>query len=162
MNTEFKYSSRRKRMIKKAKNLNYQETNIENFYPVLEDLLLKKYETKPVHSLKELITLTEKHTDNIKCFCSTDNENNILAGVICFVTKNVIHLQYLATSDEGRSLGALDGLTDYLINKYQNDFLYFDFGTSMNRDGSINLGLLKQKSEFGSFPTSYDLYTLIL
>ena len=84
------------------------------------------------------------------------------AGVICFITKSVVHLQYIATSDEGRSQGALDGLTDHLIQKYKDDYLYFDFGTSMNRDGSINLGLLKQKSEFGSSPTSYDLYTLIL
>ena len=160
LDNEIKLSSRRKRMIKKSKDLIFQEVEERILYPTLEKLLKEKYNVAPIHSLDELEYLKENHPNNISSFIAKDEFGNVLAGVICFNHENTVHAQYISSTDEGRSIGALDGLFNYLFDIFKNNYKVFDFGTSMNRDGSINFGLLKQKSEFGCKVTPYNYYKL--
>ena len=65
--------------------------------------------------LSEIKKLQSKFPNNIRCFVAK-KENNIHAGVLIFETSTVAHTQYLATSDLGRNLGALDVIIFKLIN----------------------------------------------
>ena len=160
LNNDINLSSRRKRMIKKSKDLVFEEIEERFLYPTLERLLKEKYDVAPIHTLSELEYLKSKHPDNISSFVAKDRDGKVLAGVICFNHEQTVHTQYISSTDEGRSNGALDGLFNYLFNLYKNEYKIFDFGTSMNRDNSINFGLLKQKSEFGCSVTPYNYFKI--
>ncbi len=162
LDQDIKLSSRRKRMIKKSKDLVFEEVEEHILYPTIAKLLKEKYDVTPIHSLSELEYLKENHQKNISSFVAKDENDNILAGVICFNHENTVHTQYISSTDEGRSTGALDGLFNYLFNIFKDNYKVFDFGTSMNRDDSINFGLLKQKSEFGCKVTPYNYYKINL
>ena len=57
-------------------------------------------------------------------------DDKILAGVVVFVYENLVHTQYMASSDKGREIGALDLVISTLLDKYRENKLYFDFGIS--------------------------------
>ena len=82
-----------------------------------------------------------------------------MAGTTLFITPNVIHAQYISASEEGRKNGALDFLFDFLINKYKNSKLYFDFGIVNENSGKdINKGLLDWKEGFGARAYAHRFY----
>ena len=87
----------------------------------------------------------------------------MVAGCVVYETENVAHIQYIASSDEGRAVGALDGLFHYLINDVYRDVRFFDFGISTENGGSVlNNGLLSQKEGFGARGVVYDVYEIDL
>ena len=74
-----------------------------------------------------------------------------------------MHAQYIATSDDGRSVGALDGLFSYLITEVFAEKAYFDFGVSTEQGGRyLNEGLAFQKEGFGARAVVYDTYEIKL
>ena len=85
---------------------------------------------------------------------------NLLGGALIFETPQVIHTQYISASPEGKSLGSLDLLFDYLINKvYADRQGYFDFGKSTEANGQkLNAPLIFQKEGFGGRGVCYDSY----
>lgn len=163
MRDRIRFSERRRRNIQKAvkMNLTFRQTNdFKSFYAILSELLETKYKTKPVHSLSELEYLREHFPDNIKLFASY-NDTRMLAGVIIYETPLVAHTQYITSTLEGKSCGALDFCFNKLINEVYNDKEYFDFGTSNENRGMIlNEGLIEQKQEFGARGVAYDEYTI--
>ena len=87
----------------------------------------------------------------------------MLAGVVIFDTPNVVHAQYIANSEKGREIGALDLVIDFLINTYSENKLYFDFGISTENEGLfLNDGLIAQKEMFGGRAIVYDFYEINL
>ena len=78
-----------------------------------------------------------------------------------FDTGQVIHTQYIASTDEGKAEGALDLLFDKLINNnVYPSALYFDFGKSTENGGHyLNNNLIFQKEGFGGRGVCYDTYT---
>ena len=85
----------------------------------------------------------------------------MLAGVLIFDTLLTVHSQYIANSDKGRDIGALDLVFDYLINEYSTGKKYFDFGISNEEEGRVlNFGLVSQKQEFGGRGIIHDFYEL--
>ena len=73
------------------------------------------------------------------------------------------HAQYIANSELGRSLGALDLLFQELIEVYSVDHLFFDFGISTERKGNhLNLGLINQKQGFGGRGIVHDFYEILI
>lgn len=79
--------------------------------------------------------------------------------MIVFENRDVAHTQYLANSDKGRELGALDSVIDYLLKVKYADFQYFDFGTSNENQGRfLNKGLIGQKEGFGARAIVHDFY----
>lgn len=104
--------------------------------------------------------LAEKFPDNIKLYVG-EKGGNILAGAVIFENKHIVHVQYMANSDEGRETGALDAVIDNLITNIYKDRMYLDFGMS-NEDGGwfLNEGLIGQKEGFGGRSITYDFYCI--
>ncbi|WP_378183304.1 GNAT family N-acetyltransferase [Aquimarina sp. SS2-1] len=146
----------------KRKNIGFVIEEIDDFSDfwnqVLTPRLEEKHHTKPVHSLKEIHLLKKKFPQNIKQFViSLDNE--VLAGITIFKTKEVVKSQYGAVTNDGQVYRALDFLFITLIKRYKEEgYKFFDMGTVTQS----NFGLLKQKEELGCEIYTQDFYRLKL
>lgn len=155
----------RRKLTAKTKNslCIVEDGDLGTFWNILQDRLQKKYDTVPVHSIEEITLLKERFPENIKLFCVTDKENNTLGGVVLFITENVVHMQYSATTEEGRRLSALDYLYEELINSRFDGKEYFDFGISVEDGGRyLNTGLIAYKERMGGRAVVYDTYIIDL
>ncbi|TSA41535.1 MAG: GNAT family N-acetyltransferase [Verrucomicrobiales bacterium] len=147
------FQERRRRSIKKAQKANLrvmQETTFQPFWEgVLVPRLEGRYGVKPVHSLAEISLLASRFPENIKQFSVYSGET-ILAGCTIYETATVAHAQYIAVTDDGQALGALDFLFGWLIDEGCKMKRYFDFGICNEQEGrAVNLGLLDWKEGFG-------------
>jgi hypothetical protein len=158
-------SSRRARGIKKAAKYGLAigpSEDIEGFWNLLAHVLQTRHDVAPIHTLAELTLLRDRLPQNIHLFTAAHN-GQIVAGVLIFETAIVAHAQYIAASEAGRDLGALDGLFDFLIRHYARSKRVFDFGISTEDCGRIlNEGLITQKEEFGGGGVMRDVYELDL
>ena len=147
------FQKRRIRAIKKANKYALKlkcSDNLEEYWLLLSSVLFSRHGVRPVHTLSEIKLLMEFFPKNIKCFTAM-NKGICVAGVIMFETDTVSHTQYIATSEDGKRIGALDWLFNELIEKYRGKKKYFSFGTSSENYGkSLNYGLLQQKEGFGA------------
>lgn len=159
------YQKRRKRSVKKGiKNgLIFEKTSdLVSYWEILENVLEKQHNTKPVHSLEEIIHLSNTFPNNIKLYIAK-KEGEVLGGTLIFENKHIAHTQYLANSDKGRELGALDFVIDKLLNETYIKKKYFDFGMSNEKAGQfLNIGLINQKEGFGARAVVHDFYELII
>ena len=157
------FNERRRRNIKKAikNNLIFKQTDdFETYINLLSEVLKSQHDTKPVHIAEEIKILAKKFPENIKLYASF-LENKMLAGVVIFETPIVAHAQYIANSEDGKIIGALDFVFDKLINDIYKEKKYFDFGISTENDGLyLNAGLVGQKQEFGGRSIIYDFYEM--
>ncbi len=163
LSSEFKYSKLRRRVINRAKRESLEivkSDNYREFWRVLREILRVKYRVSPVHSLEEIEYLASRFRDNIKLYI-VKRDYRILAGTIIYENRDIVHTQYLANSIEGKEIGALDLLIDYLITNIYRDKRYFDFGISTENGGRyLNSGLISQKEGFGARGVVHDFYEL--
>jgi hypothetical protein len=159
------YTKGRKWTVNKAKkeNLKVEKSlDFKNFWVVLEDVLRFRHNASPVHTIDEIERLATLFPENIKLYIIKIDEE-IIAGTIIFENANIVHTQYMANSDYGKKIGALDLLIDYLIKDVYKNKIYFDFGISTEEDGKIlNKGLIEQKEGFGARAVVHDCYELNL
>ena len=153
----------RRRGIKKAQanGILYEEsTDMAAFWKILEEVLAEKHHKTPVHTLTEIEKLRTSFPDEIRLFVAR-KDGILVAGTLIYETDKVAHAQYIASSAEGRAMGALDGLFDYLISQVYAAKSYFDFGISTEQGGRyLNEGLIFQKEGFGARTVVYDAYEL--
>jgi hypothetical protein len=123
--------------------------------------LLSKYNAKPVHSLDEITYLKSKFPKLIRQF-NVYFENKIVGGVTVFVTKNVIHPQYISGNKAFNTLyGGLDYLYNHLITNVFKDEKYFDFGISNENSGrNLNESLHYWKESFGARTIVQNFYEI--
>ena len=155
---------RRRKVAKAAKNgVRYSYSDdYAGYWAILSDVLGLRHDCAPVHSLDEIQLLRSRFPDNIKLYAAF-NLDVMLAGCVVYEMTNVAHIQYIATSDKGRAVGALDGLFDYLFNNVYRDVRFVDFGISTENGGSVlNEGLLFQKEGLGGRGVVYDVYEIDL
>ncbi|MGE4170322.1 MAG: GNAT family N-acetyltransferase [Candidatus Margulisiibacteriota bacterium] len=156
------YQERRRRGIKKATQNHIhilEETPFDSFWRILSDAL-ERHDTKPVHTLQEITLLHSRFPQNIRLVCAKKEEETV-AGVVVFETNTVAHAQYIASSPQGRELGALDAIFDHLITTCTKN--HFDFGISTTEQGKmLNQGLVEQKEGFGGRAIVHDFYQLDL
>jgi len=155
----------RKSEISKAKRFGITLRQDFDFKPFWNEVLIprlrSKHDANPVHSLEEITLLAGRFPDKIKLF-SAYLGDNILAGTVIYEKKHVAHAQYIAVSENGSSMGALDYLFNWLINEVYRDKKYFDFGICNENEGkSLNHGLLNWKQGFGARTNSHDFYEII-
>lgn len=152
------FSSSRRRDYKYSlkSNLTFKKINtneeIEKFYNILCNNL-KKFNTKPVHTLNELFDLKENRLKGIIEFYGTFLNNNLIAGSMVFKFDNkVFHTQYLAADQNHLDLYPMNYLNTNLINTAKEEkFKYFSFGISTEEHGRIlNYNLAKFKEGFGA------------
>lgn len=140
-----------------------EENDFTTFWKILGERLQSKYNTAPVHSIGEITLLKERFPENIRLYCVADNNGNTLGGVVLFITGNVVHMQYSATTEEGRRISALDYLYEYLIHTRFTGKEYFDFGISVEEGGHyLNTGLIAYKERLGGRAVVYDTYIVDL
>jgi hypothetical protein len=160
-----KFFERRLRAIKKAQKNNLKVVrsyDFKRYMQIVEDVLKERHGVKPVHTSHEIELLAKRFPDNIKLFSCFKNET-MLAGVIIYESKTVAHAQYIANSNEGRDLGALDLVFNHLVNDFCKASRYFDFGISNEKSGeSLNLGLIDYKESFGASAVMHDIYSFEL
>lgn len=165
LSEKIKYSSLRKRGKNKAsRNVLTVEASdsFEKFWEILSTNLQVRYNKFPVHTLSEIVYLKGKFPNQIHLYVVRDQGENVLAGCVLFESPNVIHVQYNAATEEGKSKGAVDILIDYVINNFP-DKKYFDYGISTEDNGwYLNENLIYQKEGFGARAVVYDTYTINL
>jgi hypothetical protein len=159
------WQERRIRALRKAhkNNLSVRFCNeLAVYWALLEAVLQKNFSAQPAHKLDEICLLRDRFPDCIK-LCACFNATDMLAGVLIFESQQVARAQYIASSEVGRSLGALDLIFSFLLNEAYKDKLYFDFGTSDEHDGRfLNRGLIEQKEGFGARAVAHDQYRIDL
>ena len=165
MENKKKYSKGRKSSIKQAiKNgLDVRQSfDFKSFMEIEKSLLNKKFGVDPVHTGKEMTMLAKLFPNNIKLFMAFKKDKP-LGGVIIYENKQTAHCQYISTTEEGKELGAVDIIINYLLTDYYKDVKYFDFGISTEKEGKyLNQNLIRNKESFGASATVYDFYKLNL
>jgi hypothetical protein len=125
-------------------------------------MLAERYGVAPTHSGEELTRLALRFPRSIRLFVANDGATR-LAGIVVYETERVVHAQYIASSDEGRSRGAVDAIVAHLLEEEYAAKPYFDFGISTERDGAyLNPGLVRNKESYGARGVAYDRYELAL
>ena len=159
------FSTLRQRKIRRAEQEDLDvycsdsSLNINRFWKMLSETLESRHGVSPVHSASEMELLMKRFRHNIKLFLCDDDAGNLVAGVWMFVSEKVVHTQYLASSERGREIGALDYLIDQILEEYSEDEGYLDFGISTENGGrSLNEGLIFQKEGFGGRGVCYDTW----
>jgi len=161
---EIKFSKGKKEGIKKAIKAGLrvvESSDFSSFFRIGRQILADKYHARPTHTAEEMQVLTNHFPENIKLF-ATYKENNMLAGVIIYEYKNVVHTQYMFNSEEGTNCGALDIILNYLITGRCKSKSYFSFGISTEQDGLyLNEGLVSQKELFSARTVVQDVYEIV-
>lgn len=166
LDANYKYTKGRKWSINKAKKANIliQETyDFSEFWELLNKTLQNQHGACPTHTIQEISLLCSRFPENIRCFTANHQDGGLLAGAVVYEMETVAHAQYLANSELGRGLGALDLLIDWLITETYMHKKYFDFGISTEENGKyLNSGLIAQKEGFGARGFVYDSYKIDL
>ena len=151
----------RRRALKRAEEAGLvveKSEDFAGFWRVLENNLETKYSSKPVHTLQEMELLHSRFPDNIVLYVSKKGDE-ILAGIVIYVSSQVVRAQYSSATPLGKQLGAIDVIYDRIINHDYSGFPYFEFGTSaVGHTNVINESLVFQKEGFGGRCICFDQY----
>lgn len=162
-----KLSSRRRRGLSKARRegVEVQEGPelVGELWPVIEANLRDRHGAEPVHSEAEIRELRERLPDEIH-FVVARHDGEPVAGVVLFDGPRVSHAQYIASTEAGNRLGALDAVFDHCLGRAARlGARFFDFGTSNREQGLVlNDGLYEFKAQFGGGGVAYEHYELDL
>lgn len=160
-------SKRRRRSFAKSRKSGVEVVEgagqLPQLWAVVEDNLARKHGQKPVHTAEEIILLAKRFPENIRCVCARLN-GSLAAGVVLFESALVAHAQYIASSEIGYEVSALDSVFEHCIEAATAaGQRWFDFGISTEDGGRVlNESLYGFKSEFGSGAAVHEFYELRL
>jgi len=159
-------SGRRVRGLRKAQKAGVTITNglsqLSDFWSVLSHNLHRRHGVEPVHSIDEITLLAGLFPQIIRLVCAR-HEDTVVAGTLLFLGSRVHHAQYIAASETGYAVAALDAVFDDCIAHARGVAKYFDFGTSNEDEGRhLNAGLYGFKREFGGGGVAQEQYSLDL
>ena len=147
--------------LRKARRLGVEvseRADVGEFWAVLSENLQQKYGARPVHSAAEMQLLKSRFPDDIRLWVASRGDR-VLGGAVLYMTPQVVHVQYISASAEGKQSGALDLLFDHLLHSETFVQPYFDFGTSaIGNTNEVNASLIFQKQGFGGRSVCYDWY----
>lgn len=163
VDTPIKLPKGRKAQIARAKREGFEVVESYDFemFIELENRVLAKYhQTKAVHTASELESLHARFPESIHLYVA-NHDGHMEAGVLFFEYDNMVHTQYMASSDFARANGGLDLVIATIIDKYKGKKKYLDFGISTENAGKfLNNGLISQKESFAGRSVVYDFYEL--
>lgn len=140
-----------------------EEESVGRFMAMLEHCLAERHGAKPVHTSEELQMLRDLFPMNIRVFTISLEGEEPAAGVCIYDTGITAHCQYIATTQRGRDLNLLTPLFYRLMTEEFATRRYFDFGISNEpADGSLNVGLHRQKSSYGATGVAHLRFRLSL
>ncbi len=158
-----KFAKGKREGVRKAQRNNLvvrESTDFETFFAIGRKVMSDRHNVVPVHTSGEMELLAGRFPGNIRLHASHAGDE-MLAGVISFVFRSSIHIQYMYNSDQGLDVGALDLILDYLVNDVYSGFRYLSFGVSTEKEGTfLNEGLIHQKEMFGARSVVHDFYEL--
>jgi hypothetical protein len=133
------------------------------FWPILELNLRLRHGVAPVHSLAEISLLHERFPDEI-LLIAAKIAGVTVGGVVLFAAGPVLHMQYTATSEDGRAACATDLAIEHVIAlARQRGSRYFDFGICTEEEGQhLAEDLYQFKASFGAGGVVYEQYELDL
>lgn len=138
-----------------------QTADYGDFWQILTQNLRDNHGVAPVHSLSEILLLHSRFPDSIVLY-GAYLEGTMLGGCVAYVTRQVVHTQYIAATPEGKRLGVVNAVVDALLADYSG-YAYFDFGKSTETHSDmLNNSLLYQKEGFGARAVCYDTYELTI
>jgi hypothetical protein len=130
------------------------------FMAMLAAHLQARHGVDPTHTSAEMLLLSSRFPANIRLFVAKKNET-LLGGVLMYLNARVAHAQYIASTPEGRAVGATDGVILHILDRMFVSTPYFDFGISTENSGRyLNSGLASYKEGFGARAVVYDTYAL--
>lgn len=137
-----------------------ESLDFASFWKILAANLLARFNVSPVHSLAEIELLRSQFPTCIRLF-EARLDQEVVAGAVVFETPRVAHVQYIAASELGKELQALDLLFLTLLEGIYGTVPYFDFGISNEQGGWVlNEGLVSQKEGFGARSVVHDFYEM--
>lgn len=136
---------------------------IDGFWEILEDNLAQRHDASPVHSLAEIRLLHDLFPDEIVLLTATIG-GTLAGGVVLFAAGPALHMQYTATTEQGRAACVTDPLMERAINLARSrGQRFFDFGVSTPHGGwHLDEGLYHFKISFGAGGVVCDQYELDL
>ena len=161
---KLRFQKNRREGINKAKRkelLVKVDGDYEAFWnKILIPNLKEKHNTSPVHSLDEIKLLAARFPDHIKQV-NVYQDDKIVAGTTVFLTKNVVHPQYISGNQNKNELGSLDLLMNDVFDHFKEGRNYFSFNTSSEENGKLlNEGLLFWKESCGARPLIFNNYEI--
>lgn len=155
----------RKAQIARAKREGFEvveSCDFEMFIALENHVLTKYHQTTAVHKASELKLLHTRFPESIHLYVA-NHDGHMEAGVLVFEYENMVHTQYMASSDFSRANGGLDLVIATIIDRYKGKKRYIDFGISTENAGKfLNNGLISQKESFSGRSVLYDFYELVL
>lgn len=158
---------RRKRGHKKAQRAGVQvvqgRAHLAALWPVLADNLMRNHGAVPVHTLDEIGLLADRFPEHIQVVAAL-LDGAVEAGIVLFLGQAVTHAQYIASSQAGYAVNALDLVFETAIGQAAaSGKRYFDFGISTENGGLVlNDGLAQFKNAFGAGGVVHEFYELHL
>jgi hypothetical protein len=136
---------------------------VGDFWRILEQNLGRRFGASPVHSLAEIQLLHERFPNEI-LLIAAKLAQVMVGGTVLFASGPVLHVQYSATTEDGREACAADVFFEHAIRLAgQRGFRYFDWGSSTPDGGwTLNDDLYKFKTSFGGGGVVYDHYEMDL
>jgi hypothetical protein len=136
--------------------------DIEEFWGILEANLAQRHGTSPVHSVGDIQLVHSLFPGDI--ILITARVGQVLAGgTVLFAAGPVLHMQYTATTSQGRAVCATDLMMERGIELARGSYRYFDFGISTHSDGQVlDEDLYQFKVSFGAGGVTYDHYEIDL
>ncbi len=158
-----KFAKGKREGVRKAQRNNLvvrESTDFEAFFEIGRKVMSDRYNLAPVHTSSEMELLAGRFPGSIRLHASHAGDE-MLAGVVSFVFRSSVHIQYMYNSDRGLDVGALDLILDHLINDLYAGYRYLSFGVSTEKEGTfLNEGLIHQKEMFGARSVVHDFYEL--
>jgi Acetyltransferase (GNAT) domain len=137
-----------------------ESQDFERYMAVAKEHLQEKHGVEPTHTAAEMALLAGRFPDSIKLFAAYQKAE-MLGGVIMYLSPRVAHVQYIASTPQGRAIGAVEGVINLLLNETYAAVPYFDFGISTEEQGRyLNAGLAAFKEGFGARAVVYDTYAV--
>jgi hypothetical protein len=153
----------RKRALSEHVSIEESWDEIADFWCILEQNLARRHGTSPVHSLAEIQMLHDMFPDAILLITAKIGPD-LVGGTVLFSSERVLHMQYTATTTQGRAAFATDPVMEKGIDiAIKRGCRYFDFGIcTVDKGRSLNQDLYNFKVSFGGGGVVYDHYELDL
>jgi len=160
-------SERRRRGARRARAAGVEVVRgtdfLEAFWPILSEVLDRRHDARPVHTLQEIRLLASRFPEHVG-FVGARFGQALVGGTVLFHTDTVSHAQYIAAGEAGSQAGALDLVFETAIELAgEAGRGWFDFGISTEAQGRVlNGGLHEFKTGFGAGALTYDVYEIVL
>ncbi len=130
-----------------------EDSAVEEFYEILCENL-SKYDTKPVHTLEELLEFKNSRLEKECEFFGVYKEDEMIAGSMMFYFEKAscAHTQYLAAKQSYNKLSPMTFMYySMLVEMKARGYKNVSWGTATEELGKVlNIGLITSKEDFGS------------